>query len=111
MQGNTKAMNGTVPRHNNERQSWTTSEEEDTNMMYGFDMYSGWWLIGMGMMVLFWVAIILLVIWVVRSLFPHQVRSGHDQALERLRQRYAEGSIKAAEYEQARARLEETPVG
>jgi uncharacterized membrane protein len=79
-------------------------------MMYGFGMYSGWWLIGMGMMVLFWIAIILLVIWVVRSLFPHQVSPRHDHALETLRQRYAEGSISAAEYEQARARLEQMPV-
>jgi putative membrane protein len=77
-------------------------------MMYG--MYSGWWLIGMGMMVLFWVAIILLVIWVVRSLFPRQMRSGRAQALETLQQRYAKGEINAAEYEQARARLEQIPV-
>ena len=79
-------------------------------MMYGFGMFGGWWLIGMVMMVLFWVAIILLVVWVVRSLFPRQVRSGRAQALETLQQRYAEGSISAAEYEQARARLEEIPV-
>ena len=79
-------------------------------MMYGFDMYSGWWLIGMGMMVLFWMAIILLVIWVVLSLFPRQKLSGHDKALETLRQRYAAGEINAAEYEQARARLEQIPV-
>ncbi len=79
-------------------------------MMYGFGTYGGWWLIGMGMMVLFWVAIILLVVWVVRSLFPRQVHSGRAQALETLQQRYAEGSINAAEYEQARARLEEIPV-
>jgi putative membrane protein len=78
------------------------------NMMYGFGV---WWLIGTILMVLFWIAIILLAIWAVRSLFPHQVRSGHDQALETLRQRYAAGEINAAEYEQARARLEETPVG
>ncbi len=77
------------------------------NMMYGF---GGWWLLGMSMMVLFWIAIILLVIWVVRSLFPHQVNSGHDRAMETLRQRYAAGEISAAEYEQARARLEQTPV-
>jgi len=64
----------------------------------------------MGMMAIFWVAIILLVIWVVRSLFPRQVRSGSDQALETLRQRYAAGEINAAEYEQARARLEQIPV-
>jgi putative membrane protein len=79
-------------------------------MMYGFDGFGGWWLMGMGMMVLFWVAIILLVIWGVRSLFPRQVRSGRDQALETLRQRYAAGEINAAEYEQARARLEQIPV-
>jgi uncharacterized membrane protein len=79
-------------------------------MMYGFGDFSGWWLIGMGMMVLFWIAIILLVIWVVRSLFPRQVRSGHDQMMETLRRRFAEGSINAAEYEQARTRLEQTPV-
>jgi putative membrane protein len=78
------------------------------NMMYGFGV---WWLIGTILMVLFWIAIILLAIWAVRSLFPHQMRSGHDQALETLRQRYAAGEINAAEYEQARARLEETPVG
>ncbi len=79
-------------------------------MMYGFGMYGGWWLLGMGMMVLFWVAIILLVVWVVRSLFPRERRSGHEQALEILQQRYARGEISAAEYEQARARLEEIPV-
>ena len=77
------------------------------NMMYGFGV---WWLIGTILMVLFWIAIILLAIWAVRSLFPHQMSSGHDQALETLRQRYAAGEINAAEYEQARARLEETPV-
>lgn len=79
-------------------------------MMYGFGMYGGWWLMGMGMMVLFLIAMILLVILVVSSLFPRQMRSGRDQALETLRQRYAEGSINAAEYEQARARLEQTPI-
>jgi putative membrane protein len=77
------------------------------NMMYGYGI---WWLIGTGLMILFWIAIILLAIWVVRSLFPRERRSGQDQALEILRQRYAKGEINAAEYEQARARLEEIPV-
>ncbi len=79
-------------------------------MMYGFGTFSGWWLMGMGMMVLFWVAIIVLVIWVVRSLFPRQMRSRRAQALETLQQRHAAGEINAAEYEQARARLKEIPV-
>jgi putative membrane protein len=85
-------------------------QEEHTNMMNMMYGLSGWWLIGMGMMVLFWIAIILLVIWVVRSLFPREMRSGHDQALETLQQRYAKGEINAAEYEQARARLEQIPI-
>lgn len=81
-------------------------------MMYGFGMDGGWWLIGMGMMVVFWVAIILLVIWAVRRLFPRQLGTERDQALEdTLQQRYARGEINAAEYEQARARLERVPVG
>jgi putative membrane protein len=79
-------------------------------MMYDFGMNGGWWILGMGMMVLFWIAIILLVIWVVLRLFPRQKFSGHDQALETLRQRFAAGEINAAEYEQARARVEQTPV-
>jgi uncharacterized membrane protein len=65
---------------------------------------------GMGMMALFLIAVILLVILVVDSLFPRQMRSSRDQALETLQQRYAEGSINAAEYEQARARLEQIPA-
>ena len=79
-------------------------------MMYGFGMSGGWWLIGMGMMVIFWIAIILLVIWAVSSLFPRKSSSGRVQALETLQQRYAKGEINAAEYEQARARLEQIPV-
>lgn len=79
-------------------------------MMYGFGSYGGWWLIGMGMMALFSIAIILLVIWVVRGLYPRQVRSGREQALETLQQRYATGEINAAEYEQVRARLEQSLV-
>ena len=75
-------------------------------MMYNFGMNGGWWILGMGMMVLFSIAIILLVIWAVRRFFPRQMRSGQDQALETLRQRYAAGEINAAEYEQARARME-----
>ena len=74
-------------------------------MMYNFGMNSDAWVLGMGIMVLFLIAIILVLIWAVRSFFPRQMRSGYDQALETLQQRYAAGEINAAEYEQARARL------
>ncbi len=77
------------------------------NMMYGYGI---WWLFGTGLMILFWIAIILLVIWAMHSLFPRESRSRQDQALEILRQRYATGEINAPEYEQARTRLEEIPV-
>lgn len=79
-------------------------------MMYGFGMYGGWWPVMMVMMLIFWVAVIVLVIWAVRSLFPRQFRSGREQALDTLRQRFAAGEISAAEYEQARARLEDIPA-
>jgi putative membrane protein len=82
----------------------------DTNMMYNFGMYGGWWILGMGMMVIFLIAIVLLVIWVVGRLYPGQMTSGHGQALEVLQQRYARGEINVAEYEQARARVESIPV-
>ena len=74
-------------------------------MMYNFGMNSDAWVLGMGIMVLFLIAIILVLIWAVRGFFPRQMRSGYDQALETLQQRYAAGEINAAEYEQARARL------
>ena len=76
-------------------------------MMYGLD---NWWFMGMGLMFLFWIAVILLVIWAVRSLFPRVTSTRRDQALEILRERYAAGKIDAEEYEQARATLEKTPV-
>lgn len=62
------------------------------------------------MMMLFWVTSILLVVWVVRSLFPRKVHSARAQALEAFRQRYARGEINVAEQELVRARLEEVPV-
>ncbi len=77
-------------------------------MMDGFGMYGAGWLIGMGMMIFFWVAIILLVIWAVRTLFPRHVHSAQNP-LEILQRRYAAGEISAAEYDQARSRLKETP--
>ncbi len=79
-------------------------------MMYGFGSYGGAWFLGMGMMVLFLIAIILLVIWAVRGLYPRQVRSEREQTLETLQQRYVAGEINAAEYEQARASWGQIPV-
>lgn len=77
------------------------------NMMSGWE---SWWFLGLGLMLLFWIAVIVLVIWGVRSLFPKEAALQRDQALETLRQRYASGQINADEYERARATLEKTLV-
>lgn len=76
-------------------------------MMYGME---SWWLLGLGLMLLFWVAVIVLVIWAVRRLFPKEAVPQRDQALETLRKRYAAGQIDAEAYERARATLKKTPV-
>jgi putative membrane protein len=77
--------------------------------MMGFGEVSGLGF-GMGlfggiMMLLFWAAIILLVVWAVRSVFPSQRQSEHESAVEILKRRYAAGEISQAEYEQARKAL------
>ena len=60
---------------------------------------------GGAFMLLFWVAVILLVILAVRNLFPTQHQSDHEVAVEVLKRRYAAGEISQAEYEQARNAL------
>ncbi len=74
--------------------------------MMGFSGFGGLGL-GMGLfggvvMVLFWVAIILLVVWAVRGGFSSSRPSEHESAVEILKRRYAAGEISQAEYEQAR---------
>ena len=66
---------------------------------------------GSGSDLLFWVAVIVLVIWAVRSLFPREASPKRDQALETLRQRYAAGEIDPEAYERARATLEKNSRG
>ncbi len=76
-------------------------------MGYGFGPMGG---LGMGffggiVMVVFWVAVVLLVIWAVRTAFPSQQKDAHESAVEILKRRYAAGEISQAEYEQARKAL------
>lgn len=76
-------------------------------MGYGFGPMGG---LGLGffggiLMVVFWVAIVLLVVWAVRTAFSGQQKDAHDRAVEILKRRYAAGEISQAEYEQARKAL------
>jgi putative membrane protein len=68
----------------------------------------GW--LGIVMMLLFWAGVIVLAIALTRALFPGQQRSSQQTALEILRRRYAAGEISAAEFEQARSALGESPT-
>lgn len=70
---------------------------------YGNWGWMGWF--GGLLMLLFWVAVVLLVVWAVRALFPSQQRDEGDPALELLRRRYAAGEVTEAEYMQARRTL------
>ena len=76
-------------------------------MMNGFDGIIG----GMGWVgifpVLFWIALLAVVVWAVARIFPSRGESaprigeGPDPAVEALRVRFARGEIDAEEYERA----------
>lgn len=82
-------------------------------MGYYHDGWGWGWgptLIGMTLMLLFWVAVIPVVVYVVRT-FGHDGRPrrgaevAEDHALATLRERYARGEIDHAEYEERRRML------
>ncbi len=63
--------------------------------------FGGMSLLGGVLMLAFWVAVVLLVLFAVRALFPSEHAREHDSALAILKRRYAAGEISQAEYEQA----------
>ena len=72
-------------------------------MMMGFGM--GFGILGLLLMVLFWGGLIVLVIWLVRSIFPVSQQTPkppagiEPNALEILGERYARGEITREQYE------------
>ena len=56
-------------------------------------------------MVLFWTAVILLVVWAVRSFSGPTGPGGDEEALDTLKRRFAAGEISQAEFEQAKRAL------
>lgn len=74
----------------------------DTWGMHG-DVGWGWMTVMMGMMVLFWAALVLGVVWLVRGAARSVTRSdgapgGRETPLEVLDRRFAEGAISAEDY-------------
>ena len=66
------------------------------------DMGAGWWIVMMLGMVVFWGAIILLIVWLARGGFEHRGPQ-NVSATEILERRFAEGAITVEDY---RARRE-----
>jgi putative membrane protein len=70
----------------------------------------GWWMVFGGIwMLLFWIAIIWLVVWAVRSLVRHREPKGgasekHDP-LDIAKERYAKGQISKEEFDQIKKDL------
>jgi len=68
-------------------------------MGFGMGLFGGFF------MLIFWFAIIALVIVAVRALYPNDRRGEHEMALDVLQRRFAAGEISQAEFEQARRTL------
>lgn len=69
------------------------------------DVGIGWWIVMTLGMVVFWGAVIALVVWLVRGGAWGGVASRAEPPQEILRRRLADGSISVEEYEQRRAAL------
>lgn len=74
-------------------------------MMGGWNTMAGYGWLGMSMMVLFWVAVIALVIWAVRTFATPRNAMTELDALEIVQRRYARGEINHEEFEQLREAL------
>ena len=77
----------------------------DTWGMHGDDVGTGWMIVMMAFMVLFWGAVILGIVWLVRGASGAGAHSGtarKETPSEILDRRFAEGAISAEEYHQRR---------
>jgi putative membrane protein len=70
-------------------------------MMSYFGGFGWMGLLGWSTMLLFWIGVILLAVWIVRTVVGRDRRSEADIAKDVLQRRYAAGEISEAEYQQA----------
>ena len=79
---------------------------EDTEMMGGaFGTMAGFGGLGMVLGILFWVALVALLVWGAQALFTRRDQPSGGAPLEILQRRYARGEISEAEYLQAKRAL------
>ncbi len=75
-------------------------------MKYGLEGYGwGWTIFGSIFMILFWAAVILLIIWLYKQIRGPQAAAPQETALDILRKRYASGEIDKKEFEQKKKDL------
>ena len=80
---------------------------------FGRNMWSGWGWIVMTVMMVFWIAMLALIVFAISRAFSHptQASSGSDEddrAMRMLRERFARGEITEDELRQASRTLRET---
>lgn len=66
----------------------------------------GWMLMGGVFMILFWVAVILLIVWLYKQIKVPQAIAQTESALDLLKKRYAKGEITKEEFERMKKDLE-----
>jgi uncharacterized membrane protein len=76
-----------------------------TQMMGAYGLMGGFGGLGMLVGVLVWLAVIVLFVWGLGSVFGRSTGDPRGEALDTLRQRYAAGEITSAEFETARRAL------
>ncbi len=70
------------------------------------DWGPGWWIAMSFMMVIFWVAVIALIVWAVRSFAgPQQSQQQHRTPLDIARERLAKGEISEEDFERIKRQL------
>jgi len=70
------------------------------NMMYNFGMMSGYGATGTIVMIIFWIAVIWLIVWVIREL-----AKGKESSSDILEKRYAKGELSKKQYQEMKKTL------
>jgi putative membrane protein len=74
-------------------------------MYWGNGAIGGWGIFGMVLMVVFWIAVIVLVVWGIKRFTQETTATTSKGALDIAKERYAKGEISKEEFEQIKRDL------
>lgn len=84
----------------------TNPFSEEVNQMWFMHNFGGWWMLFGGMwMIVFWAAIIGVIIWGITRLTRHDGSTLKQKPIDIARERYARGDITREEFEQIKKDL------